>query len=210
MLKSPSSSSGTPAGFELCWIFPSFAQNSVANTLAPPLLPTASPAPRRRPRPSTMMLPSRFTSAVRSLTTQIWPAAATPRTEVLAEPVVISPIPPLNLTKLWADSAMADTNRTIPIIVVVFFTIKPLSRIRYQGCTSYSRALTHTAATVYTTYFPITAPSTRRTSPNAPSPTDSPDEAFYFVAARREPVSKTGRLGSSFPNTDANLLPLHI
>jgi len=43
--KSPFTSSGTPAGFELCWMFPSFAQNSVANTLALPLLPTALPAP---------------------------------------------------------------------------------------------------------------------------------------------------------------------
>ena len=55
------------------------------------------------------------------------------RTEVLAEPVVISPIPPLNLTKLWADSAMAATTKTIPSIVVVFFTISPFFD-RYQGC----------------------------------------------------------------------------
>ena len=127
MLKSPFTSSGTPAGFELCWIFPSFAQNSVANTFAPPLLPTPSPAPRRRPRPSTRMLPSGSTSAIRSRITQIWPAAGTPRTEVFAEPVVISPIPPLNLTKLWADSAMPATTKTIPIILVVFFMIGPFS-----------------------------------------------------------------------------------
>jgi hypothetical protein len=127
MLKSPSTSSGTPAGFELCWIFPSFAQNSVANTLAPPLLPTALPEPRRRPRPSTRMLPSCFTSAVRSRITQIWPAAGTPRTEVLAEPVGTTPTPPLNLTKLWSDLAMAATAKPIPIIVVVFFTLGPFS-----------------------------------------------------------------------------------
>jgi hypothetical protein len=117
-----------------------FAQNSVANTLAPQLLPTPSPAPRRRLRPSTRMLPSRFTSAIRSRITQIWPAAGTPRTEVFAEPVVISPIPPLNLTKLWPDSAMAATTKTNPSIVVVFFTIGPFfDRYqgffdRYQGC----------------------------------------------------------------------------
>jgi len=144
MLKSPSTSSGTPAGFELCWIFPSFAQNSVANTLAPALLPTALPEPRRRARPSTRMLPSRFTSAVRSRITQIWPAAGTPRTEVLAEPVGITPTPPLNLTKFGADSAMAATTKTIPIIVVVFFTISPFSD-RYQGCIFYGRRIAYCA-----------------------------------------------------------------
>ena len=102
MRKSPFTSSGTPARFELCWTFPSFAQNSVAKTLALALLPTASPAPRRRPRPSSRMLPSCFTSAARSRITQIWPAAATPRTVVFVEPVGITPIPPLNLTKFWA------------------------------------------------------------------------------------------------------------
>ena len=102
MRKSPFTSSGTPARFELCWIFPSFAQNSVAKTLALALLPTPLPEPRRRPRPSSRMLPSCFTSAARSLITQIWPAAATPRTVVFAEPVGITPIPPLNLTKFWA------------------------------------------------------------------------------------------------------------
>ena len=105
MRKSPSNSSGTPAAFELCWIFPSLEQNSVAKTLAPALLPIASPAPRRRPCPSTRMLPSCLTSASRVRITQIWPAAGTPRTVVFVEPVVISPIPPLKLTKPWA---MAD------------------------------------------------------------------------------------------------------
>ena len=102
MRKSPFTSSGTPARFELCWTFPSFAQNSVAKTLALALLPTALPEPRSRPRPSSPILPSCFTSAARSRITQIWPAAATPRTVVFAEPVGITPIPPLNLTKFWA------------------------------------------------------------------------------------------------------------
>ena len=102
MRKSPFTSSGTPARFELCWILPSFAQNSVAKTLALALLPMALPEPRRRPRPSSRMLPSCFTSAARSRITQIWPAAAMPRTVVFAEPVGITPIPPVNLTKFWA------------------------------------------------------------------------------------------------------------
>src|SRR5712675_2475569 len=133
MRKSPFTSSGTPAGFELCWMFPSFAQNSVANTLALPLLPTALPAPRRRPRPSIRMLPSCFTSAERSRITQIWPAAATPRTLVAVEPVVISPIPPLNLTKLgarddWAILA-APMTRTAAINIVIFFKMMLLCLI---------------------------------------------------------------------------------
>jgi hypothetical protein len=130
MRKSPFTSSATPAGFELCWTFPSFAQNSVANTLALPLLPTASPAPRRRPRPSSRMLPFCLTSAARSRITQIWPAAATPRTVVAIEPVGISPIPPLNLTKLclfasWAraDLAMAPMAKTMATNMPIFFTM---------------------------------------------------------------------------------------
>ncbi len=104
MRKSPFTSSGTPVRVELCWIFPSFAQNSVAKTLALALLPTPLPEPRRRPRPSTRILPSCFTSAARSWITQIWPAAVTVRTVVFVEPVGITPIPPLNLTKFWATA----------------------------------------------------------------------------------------------------------
>ena len=102
MRKSPFTSRGTPAKLELCWTFPSLAQNSVAKTLAFALLPTALPEPRRSPRPPSRMLPSCFTSAARSRITQIWPAAVTPRTVVFAEPVGITPIPPSNLTKFWA------------------------------------------------------------------------------------------------------------
>src|SRR4030095_7298107 len=114
MRKSPFTSSGMPARFELCWTFPSFAQNSVAKTLALALLPTALPEPRRRPRPSSRILPSCFTSPARSWITQIWPAAATPCTVVFAEPVGITPIPPLNLTKFWAsaDCAIATMTKT--------------------------------------------------------------------------------------------------
>ena len=65
-------------------------------------------APRRRPRPSTRMLPSCFTSAARSRITQIWPAAATPRTVVFVEPVEISPIPSLNLTKFWGQGRLSN------------------------------------------------------------------------------------------------------
>src|SRR4029079_226401 len=105
MRKSPSTSSGTPVRVELCWTLPSFAQNSVAKTLWLALLPTPLPEPRRRPRPSSRILPSCFTSAARSWITQIWPAAGTVRTVVFVEPVGITPIPPLNLTTCWA---MAD------------------------------------------------------------------------------------------------------
>ena len=61
MRKSPFTSRGTPAKLELCWTFPSLAQNSVAKTLAFALLPTALPEPRRSPRPPSRMLPSCFT-----------------------------------------------------------------------------------------------------------------------------------------------------
>jgi len=105
MRKSPSTSSGTPVRVELCWTLPSFAQNSVAKTLWLALLPTPLPEPRRRPRPSSRILPSCFTSAARSWITQIWPAAGTVRTVVFVEPVGITPMPPLNLTRFWA---MAD------------------------------------------------------------------------------------------------------
>lgn len=104
MRKSPSTSSGTPARFELCWIFPSFAQNSVAKTLWLALLPTELPEARRRPRPSSRILPSCFTSAARSWILQIWPAARTVRTVVFVEPVGITPTPPLKLTKFWAEA----------------------------------------------------------------------------------------------------------
>ena len=104
MRKSPSTSSGTPARVELCATFPSFAQNSVAKTLWLALLPTPLPEPRRRPRPSSRILPSCFTSAARSWITQIWPAARTVRTVVFVEPVGITPIPPLNLARFWAGA----------------------------------------------------------------------------------------------------------
>ena len=108
MRKSPFTSRGTPARVELCGIFPSFAQNSVAKTLALALLPTLLPEARRRPRPSSRMLPSCFTSALRSSILQIWPAAATPRTMVFVEPVGITPTPPLNLTKFWARGGLSN------------------------------------------------------------------------------------------------------
>ena len=107
MRKSPFTSSGTPA-FELCWTFPSFAQNSVAITLALALLPTPLPEPRRRPRPSSRIVPSCFTSAARSWITQIWPAARTPRTVVFAEPVGITPIPPLKPDQVLGQSRLSN------------------------------------------------------------------------------------------------------
>src|SRR6267378_2225418 len=122
--KSPLGSSGT-TGSVLCNVNGAVAsQISVARTLWPALPPMPLPPASSRPRPLTLMLPSIFTSALRSAIVHSWPGGWTPRTMfrftlstvcavasggATATPAEtgMTPIPPLNFTR--ESSAAAES-----------------------------------------------------------------------------------------------------
>src|SRR3989442_7324118 len=80
------------------------------------------PPARSRPRPSTLIRPSVFTSALRAAILQIWPGGGVPRTKLRFTASVVSgcwfaggggitpletgstPIPPSNLTRVFRES----------------------------------------------------------------------------------------------------------
>src|SRR5260370_30397739 len=78
ILKSPSAASATALAIgvleKVNGPLGSGPQISVAKTLAPPFVPTSLPPARSRPRPSTWIRPSAFTSALRARITHGVPA----------------------------------------------------------------------------------------------------------------------------------------
>jgi hypothetical protein len=70
IVKSPSAASATALATGVLWTvngpLGSVPQISVAKTLCPPFVPIALPPARSRPRPSTWIRPSTFTSALRA------------------------------------------------------------------------------------------------------------------------------------------------
>src|SRR4029077_13624188 len=129
--KSPLAASGTPVMFVLNWVKGGVAsQISVAQTLALPFVPMVLPPPSSRPRRSTRIRPSTFTSALKSEITQIWPAGLTPRTtfrimsgklpSALGVPATFatgrSPMAPLNLTNV--SSAITDEAKDPPMTTI--------------------------------------------------------------------------------------------
>src|SRR5262245_18598174 len=125
ILKSPSGARGTPVRVVLCSINGAAAsQISVANTLVPAGgLPIPLPPANTNPFPSTLMSPFVFILASRSLILQICPGELTPRTVFRLTVIVpsaatttfeigITPIPPLNLTKVsWCRLSSAFTGK---------------------------------------------------------------------------------------------------
>src|SRR5262252_2107788 len=121
ILKSPSAASATPVAAVLCCTNGAAAsQISVASTLWLALRPMLLPPASKRPLPLTLMLPSVFTSALRSSIVQIWPGGLTPRTVLRAtvtEPSALTvtfetgttPIPPLNFAR---ESSASDASGT--------------------------------------------------------------------------------------------------
>src|SRR6516162_52244 len=135
--KSPSGSSGTPAGFVLCWVKGAFSsQISVAKTLRLAVKPIGSPPASSRPRPATRIFPLVFTVAFRAEITQGKRGGGTPRTifrfTVLAvgpAPTALAtgmtPIPPSNVTRVRTcaradsgNSAVRNAKRTKAFFIV--------------------------------------------------------------------------------------------
>src|SRR5262249_953941 len=73
-----------------------------------------SPPPSRRPRPSTVILPSVLMFAVRRSMTHGWPPGFTPRTTFAAGPARTgtTPMPPSNRTSGWALAANGNVRAT--------------------------------------------------------------------------------------------------
>src|SRR6267142_3430474 len=146
ILKSPSASRGT--GLVLrSTNGDTFSQMSVAKTVrvaVPPVgvstsaVPTVSPPANTRPRPTALICPLAFTSALQAAIAHSWAAGCTPRTMLRvtvaatgAGPGALetpsTPIPPLNLASESSVRPSDGTNATkaIPSNVTVLMTHPP-------------------------------------------------------------------------------------
>ena len=110
MRKSPFTSSGTPARFELCWIFPSFAQRQRRKNAGVGVASTALPEPRRRPQPSSgIPRPAYVGCKVPDHPDLTSGCDASHRG--IAESVGITPIPPLNLNEVLGQDRVLGLGR---------------------------------------------------------------------------------------------------